>query len=217
MDENKDFNPTESSDYDEVIQLTEYTGAGAMPTFGGGADFGAIAQYDQIDVGNLETKYKGLAKNFTDKVKTFVMTMNDEELSQEHKEYMEAVAEIQMSSLADLLYLCAINKQMINNVVNRINATMVEDYAIIQSYTSLVKQHMMLIKDLMTHFKSIPGIMKRLKTEVITDQLLPEGHDGENLPSSESFMKGEENEFNNRKDMLRKLAAEIKEEQSQPQ
>ena len=82
--------------------------------------------------------------------------MNDEELSQEHKEYMEAVAEIQMSSLSDLLYLCAINKQMINNVVNRINATMVEDYAIIQSYTSLVKQHMMLIKDLMTHFKSIP-------------------------------------------------------------
>lgn len=203
----------QNSEYDEVIQLTEYTGSGSTPTFGGGADFGVIAQYDQIDVGNLETKYKGLAKNFTDKVKNFVMTMNDEELTQEHKEYMEAVAEIQMSSLADLLYLCAINKQMINNVVNRINATMVEDYAIIQSYTSLVKQHMMLIKDLMTHFKSIPGIMKRLKTEVITDQLLPEGHDGENLPPAESFMQGEENEFNNRKDMLRKLAAEIKEEQ----
>lgn len=198
--------------YDEVIQLTEYTGGGTMtPQFGSGGDF-SIAQYDQIDLGGLETKYKSLAKSFTDKVKSFVMSMNDEELSQEHKEYMEAVAEIQMTSLSDLLYTCAINKQMINNVVNKINATMVEDYAIIQSYTSLVTLHMKLIKDMMTHFKSIPGVMKRLKTEVITDQLLPEGHDGDNLPSSESFLKSEDNEFSNRKDMLRKLAAEIQQE-----
>lgn len=199
------------TDYDEVIQLTEYNGGGDVNNQYN-MDFGSIAPYEKIELGSLSDKYQEISKKFVDKVKSFVIGMNDAELTKEHKEYMEAVAEIEMSSLSDLLYLCAINKNMINNVVNKLDAVQIEDYALLNSYNSLVNQHMKLIKEMMIQFKSIPGIMKRMKTEVITDQLLPEGQDSTNLPTSESFMNAQENEFSNRKEMLRKLAAEIESE-----
>ena len=63
---------------------------------------------------------------------------------------------------------------MIDNIIRRINAAQGDDYAMIQSYSSLVTQQMRLQKDLHQRYKSIPMVMKKMRIEVLCNQELGE-------------------------------------------
>ena len=89
-------------------------------------------------------------------------------LSAQNAQYVKDVAQLQLENLADMLSLVDINRQMLNNIVHRINAVQAEDYAMISTYTSLMNQHMRLVKELQNTYKNIPQVLKKMRTEVIT-------------------------------------------------
>ena len=64
---------------------------------------------------------------------------------------------------------------------------MAEDYAAIQTYNSLVTQHMKLMKDLQQRYRSIPQVMKRMKVDVEVDQDLPTSGDEVNEVITEDY------------------------------
>lgn len=186
-------------DFRDVIQLTRYDG---------GLDsndpnqFGVIAEYDNIDLKGLKAKCEKQAKNFTGLVEKLVTSFNDVELNEDHLSYLKEVSRLQMSNLSDLLHMVAINKQMIENITNRVNAVMGEDYALIHAYNALVSQHIKLIKELEIHYKNIPSALKKMRAEVLCDQELLDVP-----PSSMNVVTDDygKTQFNSHKDMLKAI------------
>ena len=186
-------------DFRDVIQLTQYDG---------GLDsndpnqFGVIAEYDTIDLKGLKVKCEKQAKNFTGLVEKLVTSFNDVELNEDHLSYLKEVSRLQMSNLSDLLHMVAINKQMIENITNRVNAVMGEDYALIHAYNALVSQHIKLIKELEIHYKNIPSALKKMRAEVLCDQELLDVP-----PSSMNVVTDDygKTQFNSHKDMLKAI------------
>jgi hypothetical protein len=198
IEEIKSFELTDS-DINEVVQLTEYTGGGLAPYRD---NLMAIAEYNQIDLKLINKELSVKVKNFVNKVTKFVLEFNDETLQETQKEYLKQVAEFQVNDLLDLLYLQEINKQMINNVVERINATSAEDYAALASYNNMVTQHLKLMKEVQSQYRNVPTVIKKMRADILCNQTLqsPKNPDSEVITSSFG-----DTQFNNHKQMLKAI------------
>ena len=174
----------EAETFDDVIQLTEYEGNGRTPMR---SNTMAVAEYTQVQTLAISQDYQKKAENLVNKIKDFIISYGGVECDEQMTKYLEQVAQLEISGLSDMMQLCAINKMMIDNVVNRINITMAEDYAAIQTYNSLVTQHMKLMKDLQQRYRSIPQVMKRMKVDVEVDQDLPTSGDEVNEVITEDY------------------------------
>ena len=186
-----------NEDFGEVLQLTEYDG-GNLPS----NDF-VVAEYTKVDVVQIDKLQEQKAKKFVDKITKFVLEFNDVKLTKEHEDYIRQVGELQLSNLQDLLSLVEINKQMINNIVARVNAVQAEDYAIIAAYNNLVNQHIKLIKEVSNTYKSIPSVIKKMRADVLSNQELEAAAENEEVITEEFGDK----QFNNSKQLLKSILA----------
>jgi len=197
LNNNNSKDSNDDEDYEEVLQLTEYDG-NLLNT---NNNSGIVAEYNNIDIVTAEKKHTAFAKSFVQKIAKFIIEFKDVELNDEHQKYLKQVGQLQLENLSDLLTLVEINKSMINNIVLRVNSVQAEDYAMISTYTTLVNQHIKLLKELHNSYKNIPNILKKMKTEVFCNQELLDG------PNSDEVIT--ENygttQFNNQKEMLKKL------------
>lgn len=174
--EQEDDNILDTEDYSEVLELTEYNNS--LIHSNNDKEF-SIAQYDNIQPVEISQKHKTFAKGFVSKITKFILDFNDVELTEEHKKYIKNVGNLQVQHLEDLLTLVDMNKQMITNIVHRVNATQAEDYVIINSYNNLLNQHLKLIKELQNTYKSIPTVLKKMKTDILCNQELGQSMDDE--------------------------------------
>lgn len=198
MDNQNDSSDSGLENFDEVLQLTQYTDSNLVPS---NSDKYIVAEYNDVKVVEIEKRHTLEAKSFVNKITKFVLDFNDIELTKEHKAYIKQVGELQLQHLADLLYLVDVNKQIINNIVSRVNATQAEDYAIIQSYNNLVNQHLKLIKEASNLYRSIPSTMKKMRADVLCDQDLT-SYDGDDEVITENMGI---TQFNNSKQMLKSM------------
>ena len=185
-------------EYDDVLQLTEYTGGGLMTNEH--TDF-VVAEYDKIDVLNIDKAQQQTAKKFVSKITKFILDFNDIKLTKAHEDYIKQVGQLQLSNLTDLLTLVEVNKQMISNIVARVNAVQAEDYAIINAYNNLINQHIKLIKEASNLYKSIPNVMKKMRADVLSNQELESANENDELITEEYGNK----QFNNSKQMLKSI------------
>lgn len=214
--ETEDYDPSKErdltdSEVEEVLQLTTYED-NQLVSSDHNNQYG-IAEYKAIDIEDVSAKHQKEAKTFIDKVTKFVIEFNDVELTDKHKELIKVTAGFQLQHLSDLLFLVDANKQMINNIIRRVNATMTEDYAIIAAYNNLINQHLKLIKELSNSYRSVPSILKKMRADIICDQQLeqPENPNGEEV-ITKNFG---DSQFNSDKQLYRKmLEARNKQKQS---
>lgn len=178
----------------EVLQLTPFDDGNQSVQ-----SYGVIAEYNEIDTKAISVQQKQLARSFVNKIEKFVLDFNDTNLTEVHKEYIRQVGELELQNMADLMSLVTINKQMIDNVVARINASQAEDYTIINAYNNLINQHLKLSKELATAYKAIPSVIKKMKADVLNDE---ESSDVSQTVITEAYG---ETQFNNGKEMLKKL------------
>lgn len=202
-----DIDETDTENYDDVLQLTEYSD-GMLTTKD---TYGVVAEYNEISIQQIDEKYKLQAKNFVGKITKFIIDFEDVELTDRHKRYLSEVGKLQMSNLQDMLVLVDMNKQMLQNVINRVNATQIEDYAIIESYNKLLNQQIKLMKELQTTYKSIPSTMKKMRNDI----LLSETNEQQQLQQQQNDVVTDdygESQFNNGKQLLRSLREKIDKE-----
>lgn len=192
------FKEDKEEDFSDVLQLTEYNDS-MLPSKGG--EF-IIAEYNEINVTKVSKSHEITAKKFVSKITQFILDFNDVTLSEQHKSYIKDVGKLQLSHLSDLLYLTDVNKQLLNNIINRINATQAEDYAILQSYNNIANQHLKLIKELQNTYRSIPSVMKKMKAEILCNQEL-----GSSENPSDEVMTSDfgTTQFTNSKQMLKAM------------
>lgn len=206
LDDIESTEEVQPENFDEVLELTEYHDG--MLATNNNKDY-IIAEYNDIDSIALSKKYNIIAKSFVTKVTKFILDFSNLDLTEEHKKYIKQVGQLQLSHLADLMELTDVNKQMLNNIIRRVNATQAEDYAIINSYNNLVNQHLKLTKELENKYRSIPTILKRMIADVRCDQELGEGlgnSDDDGIVTSEFG----ETQFNNSKQMLKQIVEKQK-------
>src|SRR5690606_23903802 len=115
-------------DYSETLQLVEYVNPESNNSMA------VVAEYDNIDIINVEKKTKKQAQDLVSKITKFVIEFNDVELSTEHVNYIKSVGNLELGGLQDILTLVEFNKGMIANMVRRINSVQADDYAMIASY-----------------------------------------------------------------------------------
>lgn len=203
-DDDNDFaeipNPNEIDEDDEVLELTQYHEGLAQSN---NTNEFPIAEYKKIETVLVSQRHQLVAKAFIKKVTSLILDFNDVELNAKQEVYIKDIGKFQTEQLGDLLYLIDVNKQMLNNIIERVNVTQAEDYAIISSYNQLANQHLKLMKELQNTYKNIPTLMKKMRAEVICNQeLLPgESSDDEGV-ITEDFGKSQ---FNNGKQLLRSM------------
>lgn len=202
-----DSTKTSDKSIPEVLQLTEYNDQ----MLASNNTYGVVAEYNDIDLETVNKKHEIMAKNFVTKITKFILEFNDVELSETHKKYIKEVAQLQMGHLVDLLSLVDINKQMLNNIIRRVNATQAEDYAIITSYINLGNQHLKLIKELQSTYKSLPSVIKKMKADVLCNQEI-DGESNANI-ITENYNT---TQFNTSKQLLRKILYEEQEKNKTP-
>lgn len=188
----------DDDNYDEVLQLTEYVDGSSNNN-----SPAIIAEYNNINIVQVEKKHKLFATSFVQKITKFIIDFKDVELTEKHSQYLKQVGQLQIENLQDLMSLVEINKSMMHNIVLRVNSVQAEDYSMIATYTNLMNTHLKLLKELSTAYKNIPSILKKMKTEVFCNQdLLPGAEDGSNDIITENYGT---TQFNNQKEMLKKL------------
>ena len=168
-----DIFPTESYQA-EILQLTPFV-PGAKSEIGStesGTGITLNAEYTNIAVVELQQQHQLKAKQLVDGIVKFIKGFKDVELTQQHKEYLDIIAEFQMTHLSHLLYIVDVNKQMLDNMVHRINMVQAEDYAMLNTYNNLANQHIKLMKELSNTYKNIPANIKKMRTEVMCNQEL---------------------------------------------
>lgn len=168
-----DIFPTESYQA-EILQLTPFV-PGARSEIGStesGTGITLNAEYTNIAVVELQQQHQLKAKQLVDGIVKFIKGFKDVELTQQHKEYLDIIAEFQMTHLSHLLYIVDVNKQMLDNMVHRINMVQAEDYAMLNTYNNLANQHIKLMKELSNTYKNIPANIKKMRTEVMCNQEL---------------------------------------------
>lgn len=195
--------------FEEVVQLTEYLPengqTGMTPQRYAGASMQVVAEYTPVDLTEIDEKSQKQAKTLVNKIKEYIIKYSPTELDQAKQDYLNAVAELEISGLADMIQLCMMNKVMISNLVNKVNDTFGEDFAAIQSYTNLVNLHMKLMKDLQVRYKNIPTLMKRMKTDIETEQVLSDEDPVSNDVISDKYG---ETQFNSGRELYNKLTEE---------
>lgn len=189
----------EHENFDEVLSLTEYDG-NLKPVRD--SDF-VIADYSAIKPTEIDKAYFIQAKNFVNRITKFISDFDDYNLTEDHQKYLKEVAKLQITHLADLLSLVEINKQMMKNIIERVNVTQAEDYAIVNSYNNLVNQHLKLLKELSNHYKAIPATIKKMRNDIIQeDRLNSDNSDDVSGVVTENFG---ETQFNNQKQLLKAI------------
>ena len=192
--------------FSDVLSLTEYTDGSLAPS----TDF-VVAEYDKIDIVSIDKNQQQVAKRFVSKITKFILDFNDVKLTKDHEAYIKQVGQLQLSNLADLLTLVEVNKQMIGNIVARVNAVQAEDYAIINAYNNLINQHLKLVKEASNLYKSIPNVMKKMRADVLSNQELEASNENDELITEEYGSK----QFNNSKQMLKQILEKHKAQQQQ--
>lgn len=191
----------ESENFDEILQLTQYSD-GSLESI---PNNGVVAEYNKIEIVTIQNKHKEAAKTFVNRITKFILEFNDVHLTKAHEAYLKQVGALQLQHLEDLLYLVEVNRLMLNNIIERVNVTQAEDYAIINSYNNLANQHLKLMKELQNTYKAIPNVLKRMKADILCNQELDEnieGNNGEVITEEYGTTQ-----FNNSKQMLRTLIA----------
>lgn len=188
---------------DEILSLTEYVNPESNN------NLSVVAEYNDINVINIDKSSKKTAQELVKKITKFIIEFDDVELTDTHKKYLNDVGALEISTLQDLLNITEYNKMMIQNIILRINSVQAEDFAMIQSYTSLVNNHMRLMKDLQTKYKAIPGVIKRMKAEILCNQEL--GKDENDYKKLEQEIENTV-EISSNKDMIRQLRMKREEE-----
>jgi hypothetical protein len=187
----------QNEDFSEVLQLTQYNDGMLVESK---TDF-VVAEYTDIDVVILEKTHQLAAKKFVSRITKFVLEFNDVVLTEDHKNYIKQVSQLQLQHLSDLLYLTDVNKRMLNNIIARVNATQSEDYAIINSYNNLANQHLKLIKEQQNLYKSIPSVLKKMKADILCNQELEGNSENDEVITSEYG----ETQYNNSKQLLHSI------------
>jgi len=191
---------------DEVLHLVPYETGSTTSELSQSMGYFGSSEYNDIDTSLISSKQESEARAFVSKVEQFVVRLNeqlnDSQLSDDLQEYIKQVGMQQYQNLADIMTLVTINKQMINNIVARINASQAEDYAIIQSYSGLVTQHIKLSRELSTIYKSIPSTVKKMVQEITGDQQTE--LDG-GVSSAIITQNYGETQFNSTKELLKTL------------
>lgn len=201
IDDNEDI-----ENYDEVLQLTEYSDGMLTSTKD---SYGVVAEYNEISLQQIDEKYKLQAKNFVGKITKFIFDLEDVELTDRHKRYLSDVGKLQMSNLQDMLVLVEMNKQMLGNVLNRVNATQVEDYAIVESYNKLLNQQLKLMKELQTTYKSIPSTMKKMRNDVLLSETT-DTNQQQQIPQNDVVTEDYgQTQFNTGKQLLKHLREQV--------
>jgi hypothetical protein len=181
MKDDDELNPFDDIDdvesFNEVLALTPYETRDRNTSL-------VVAEFSKIEVGKIEERYTKQAKSIVSKIVTFILSMKGGELSKPQETYIRQIGALQMRHLSDLLQLEEMNKMVLNNILERINATMGEDYAIIQTYNNLVSQHFKLVRELKETYRNIPSTLKKMKTDILCDQEL-NGNGGELPDTSE--------------------------------
>lgn len=193
----EDFEYTgDLDDFGETLQLTEYVDTTSNN------ELSVVAEYETIDIIKVEASTKRQAKSLVDKITNFIIGFNDIQLSEAHINYVREVGKLELEGLQGILALTQYNKLMIENIVRRINAVQGDDYAMIQSFSSLITQQMKLQKDLHQRYKSIPMVMKKMRIEVLVNQELGADQTKTNELNDEiNQMKG----LSSTKDKIREL------------
>jgi len=193
MDNNDQNN---GGDFDDVFELTKYSASDVSTE----SDSFIVAEYDNIEVNAVTINQTKIAKKFVQEVRKLVKSHSTNDLPAEFDTYLKSVADLQLSQLADLLTMFTMNREMLGNMVKRINATQADDYALIQGYTQLVQQQLKLHKELQTTYSNIPAIMKKMVIDI--DDNVIDKNAVVNPVISESYGS---NQFNNSKEMLNNL------------
>ena len=194
-----------SGDYTDFAEVFDLSNEGLTPSRVGDVSaaysLSTISEFNSIDIDSVLREYSLKARNFVDSINKFVIDFNDDGLTEEHRQYLESVAELQTNDLIDLLALVDVNKKMILNIVNQVNAVRFEDLMLINSYNSLITQHIKLIKELQTLYRSIPSTMKKMLADVRCDQQLVDGGVGAEVMTEDFGVT----QFNNQKQLLQSL------------
>lgn len=201
------FDKEDTESYDDVLQLTEYSDG--MLTSSKDS-YGVVAEYNEISIESIDKTYEIQAKNFVGKITKFIYDFDDVQLTDRHKKYLAEVGKLQMSNLQDMLVLVDMNKQMLQNVLHRVNATQAEDYAIIESYNKLLNQQLKLMKELQATYKSIPATMKKMRNDVFLNETT--GDAQSQVPEPVITEEFGESQFNNGKQLLRHLREKVENE-----
>lgn len=198
---------TAYDEYDEVLNLTQWNGetnsAEHLST--------TIAEYDEINIIEIDERHKKTAQSFISKIARFVKEFKDVELTKQHESYITDVAKLQISNLIDLLTLTDVNRRMIDNIVKRINSVQADDYALVASYNSLVNQHLKLLRETQTMYKNVPSVIKKMRTEILVNQDIEETADSE-----DGLDPDNQSSFNSQKSLLRNLRNKIEKQNLPP-
>jgi hypothetical protein len=203
MEENEAeiIHDAEIENYAEVLSLTEWDSGGASNDNSNSIQINA--EYLPIEITEISKNTRIKTKSFVNKVTKFILDLNGDGISDETKAYLKDVAEIQVNNISDLSYILHTNKQLLDNILRRINATQADDFVTINLYSTLVTQHLKLSKELNTAYKDLPSVMKRMKAEVESDrEFLGEIDSEKNQLITESFG---ETQFNSQKQLLEAL------------
>lgn len=201
VEEIEDFEIPDSENFDEVLQLTEYVGTNELRQ----SDSYVIAEYDNIDIAGVNKQHKTRARQLVNNITKFILDFDDISLSEDHKKYIQSVANLQLEQLTDMLSLVAINKMMLENMVRRINSVQAEDYAMINTYNNILNQHLKLHKELHNTYKNIPATLRKMRLDILEnpENMLSGGRNDEIGDTvTENFG---ETHFNNSKQLLKKL------------
>lgn len=198
-DENLEvFNPEILDDnFDEVLALTNYTNSDMSAS----SDTFVVAEYENINIVETSTNQQKIAKKFIQETKKLIVSFaSDNIISVEASNYLTSIANLQINQLGDLLSMVSINKQMLDNMVRRVNSVQAEDYALVQTYTNLLQQHLKLHRELQISYSSIPGLMKKMLMDVNSEIM------DDNTPKNPIISdKYGVSQFNSSKEMLKKL------------
>ena len=186
----------EEASIDEVLQLTEYGGNLVKNE----NSYGTVAEYVDMDLKEISLKHKKQATEFVGKITKFILDFNDVELTIAHKNYIKQAAKFQLGHLQDLLELIDMNKMIVLNLARRINATQSEDYAVTNTYNSLVNQHIKLIKEVQNTYRGIPNVLKKMKADVLDSQETSQITQDEIITEDSGITQ-----FSNQKHLIRRL------------
>lgn len=195
-----DATTEEAETFAEVLELTSFD---ALPAKNDNVF--AVAKYDTVNTVEISKTAAAEAKRLVQRITNFIIEFGDVELSDIHKKYLKNVQDIEIQNLSDFLRMALVNNAMINNIIERVNATTAEDYAIIQSYTNLLNLQMKIRKEITQIYTAIPTRIKKMKAEVICNQDIEGAATDEELITEDSGIT----QFSSQKQLLKKLAMNI--------
>lgn len=188
-------------DFSEVLVLTNSDEDEVMSTSFSGSKLMNTAEFEEINTVSITEKQTKLADKFVTEVSKFIKKIDDIELSVAHKKYIDTVAELKITNLAELLIMRDINKQFLMNIVNQINQSGGEDFVLINNYTTLVKTQSELIKTTNSLVNSIPNEIKALRNDILSNKELMNA-DKSDLDNTVIASK---NTHNNGKSLLKQI------------